>query len=45
MPKAPDKPPQKEPRGLKCDMDFDEVMRQVLRVKPDKPKKNSKRKK
>ena len=45
MPKAPDKQSQKEPRGLKCDGDFDEVMRQVLRVKPEKPKKNAKRKK
>lgn len=45
MPKAPDKQPSKEPRGLKCDTDFDTLMRQVLRVKPEKPKKNAKRKK
>jgi hypothetical protein len=37
--------PSKVERGLKLDMDFDEAMRRVLRVKPDKPKKNAKRKK
>jgi hypothetical protein len=35
--------PQKEPRGLKLDMDFDEAMRRALRVKP--AKKPAKRKK
>ncbi len=37
--------PKKEPRGLKLDMDFDEAMRRALQVKPEKPKKNAKRKK
>jgi hypothetical protein len=35
--------PQKQTGGLKLDMDFDEAMRRILRVKP--PKKSSKRKK
>ena len=35
----------RESGRLKSDMDFDALMRQVLRVKPDKPKKGSKRKK
>jgi hypothetical protein len=33
----------KETGGLKLDMDFDEAMRRILRVKP--PKKTAKRKK
>jgi hypothetical protein len=35
--------PQKQTGGLKLDMDFDEAMRRILRVKP--PKKSGKRKK
>jgi hypothetical protein len=36
--------PQKQNRASKTAMDFDEVMRRVVRVKPEKPKKPAKRK-